>query len=240
LGSLRWDLFLKNGWWTGLLCDIECFENGNNAKEYNWVSFGFFVVVGLLIDFLWILKASFEEIRSAYKKLAIIYHPDVHQGASNGDTDIIREAQEKFTEIKLAYETLSDEKKRTLYDIYGAQGVQSGWELAQKYSSTEEVSLDYTFSSIISLLSLHPLDLSYLSRCFANLKRLKRKKKALQELERCREEVVYSILVCPFNQYAGGLRIGFSLIDIYDWYEEKYRLPSVTSMQITQNLTVTT
>jgi len=83
-------------------------------------------------------KATLEEIRASYKKLAVTYHPDIHQGTTK-DEELLKAAQEHFTQIKLAYETLIDEKKRTLYDLYGAEGVRTGWELASKYASTEEM-----------------------------------------------------------------------------------------------------
>ncbi|ABJ90572.1 molecular chaperone DnaJ [Buchnera aphidicola] len=55
--------------------------------------------------------ASQLDIKRAYKKLAIKYHPDRNQGNKT--------AEEKFKKIKQAYEILSDTKKRNLYDQYG-------------------------------------------------------------------------------------------------------------------------
>lgn len=81
--------------------------------------------------------ATNERIRAAYKALAVAYHPDTH--SASGDADLVAEAKEKFTLIKTAYETLIDEKKRTLYDLYGAEGVQAGWELATKHQTIEEM-----------------------------------------------------------------------------------------------------
>ncbi len=60
-------------------------------------------------------KASSEEIRSAYRKLALKYHPD-----RNPDD---KEAETKFKSISEAYDVLSDEKKRPLYDQYGKDGL---------------------------------------------------------------------------------------------------------------------
>ncbi|BGI51347.1 MAG: molecular chaperone DnaJ [Buchnera aphidicola (Ceratovacuna japonica)] len=51
------------------------------------------------------------EIKKAYKRLAIKYHPDRNQGNKN--------YEEKFKEIKEAYEILSNEEKRSSYDKYG-------------------------------------------------------------------------------------------------------------------------
>ena len=55
--------------------------------------------------------ASADEIKRAYRKLAKMYHPDMHPGDS--------EAEEKFKEANEAYEVLSDEDKRDKYDRYG-------------------------------------------------------------------------------------------------------------------------
>lgn len=63
-------------------------------------------------------NATGAEIKSAYRKLAMKYHPDRNPGN--------KEAEEKFRRINGAYEALSDEKKRKLYDQYGEAGVNGG------------------------------------------------------------------------------------------------------------------
>jgi len=60
--------------------------------------------------------ASAEEIKKAYRKKALKYHPDRNPGDA--------EAEKRFKEISEAYEVLGDEKKREIYDRYGAQGLE--------------------------------------------------------------------------------------------------------------------
>ena len=62
--------------------------------------------------------ASDAEIKAAYKKLAIKYHPDRNQGD--------KEAAEKFKEASEAYEILGNAEKRERYDRFGHAGTQFG------------------------------------------------------------------------------------------------------------------
>ncbi len=61
-------------------------------------------------------NASQDEIKKAYRKLAIKYHPD-------RNPDNKEEAEKKFKEISEAYEVLSDPEKRKIYDQYGHEGL---------------------------------------------------------------------------------------------------------------------
>lgn len=59
-------------------------------------------------------NASEDEIKKAYKKLALKYHPDKNKDPG---------AEEKFKEVAEAYEVLSDKKKREIFDMYGEAGL---------------------------------------------------------------------------------------------------------------------
>ncbi len=62
--------------------------------------------------------ASEEELKKAYRRLAMQYHPDKNGGA--------KEAEEKFKEITEAYDVLRDAQKRAAYDRYGEAGLRGG------------------------------------------------------------------------------------------------------------------
>ncbi len=62
-------------------------------------------------------NASEADIKKAYRRLAMKFHPDRNPGD--------RDAEEKFKEAKEAYEVLSESQKRALYDQYGHAGVEA-------------------------------------------------------------------------------------------------------------------
>ena len=79
-------------------------------------------------------NASKEEIRKAYRKLARKHHPDINPGN--------KEAENKFKEISVAYDALSDPEKRKLYDEFGEAGLASGFdaEKARSYQQWQQQS----------------------------------------------------------------------------------------------------
>ena len=65
-----------------------------------------------------IIEWKNEEIKKAYRKLAMKYHPDRNNGS--------KDAEEKFKEITEAYDVLRDPDKRGAYDRYGEAGLRGG------------------------------------------------------------------------------------------------------------------
>jgi molecular chaperone DnaJ len=63
--------------------------------------------------------ASTEDIKKAYRKLARKYHPDMNPGK--------REAEERFKDISFAHDVLTDPEKRKIYDEFGEEGFQPGF-----------------------------------------------------------------------------------------------------------------
>jgi len=80
--------------------------------------------------------ASDEDIKKAYRKLAMKYHPDHYKGEDKA------QAEEKFKKISEAYAVLKDKEKRQQYDTFGDQGFR------QKYSQ-EDIFKGFDFSDIL-------------------------------------------------------------------------------------------
>jgi len=78
-------------------------------------------------------KASDEEIKKAYRKLAMKYHPDRNKGDKS--------AEDKFKELSEAYAVLSDKEKKKQYDTFGSAGFQ------QRYSQ-EDIFQGFDFSNL--------------------------------------------------------------------------------------------
>jgi molecular chaperone DnaJ len=79
-------------------------------------------------------NASKEEIKNAYRKLALQYHPDRNKEPT---------AEEKFKELSEAYAVLSDDEKRKRYDIYGHVGAEEAFRGSE--SNFEEIFRDAGF-----------------------------------------------------------------------------------------------
>ncbi|KDP21740.1 hypothetical protein JCGZ_03276 [Jatropha curcas] len=93
------------------------FTNGKR-RRCNWV-----IKAASGIDYYSTLNvsrnATLQEIKTSYRKLARKYHPDMNKGPG---------AEEKFKEISAAYEVLSDDEKRSLYDRFGEAGLQGEYD----------------------------------------------------------------------------------------------------------------
>lgn len=78
--------------------------------------------------------ASTEEVKNAYKKIVLVFHPDKFSDQEKRDA-----AQRKFLSIQRAHEVLSDPALRYIYDLYGEKGLETSWEIGAKFKSKEEV-----------------------------------------------------------------------------------------------------
>ncbi|XP_077594017.1 dnaJ homolog subfamily B member 5-like [Stigmatopora nigra] len=85
--------------------DIPCLSNKPSAGK------DFYKVLGVGAD------SNEDEIKKAYRKMALKFHPD-----KNSDAD----AEDRFKEIGEAYEVLADPHKRSIYDQFGEEGLKSG------------------------------------------------------------------------------------------------------------------
>lgn len=76
------------------------------------------------VDYYNILKvnrnAGEDDLKKAYKRLAMIWHPDKNPASKRP------EAENKFKQISEAYDVLSDPQKRQIYDLYGEEALKSG------------------------------------------------------------------------------------------------------------------
>ncbi|MCM8780492.1 MAG: molecular chaperone DnaJ [Candidatus Omnitrophica bacterium] len=101
-------------------------------------------------------NATLEEIKRAYREMALRYHPD------RVPTEQKKEAEEKFKEISEAYAVLSDPQKRALYDQYGHAGID------QRYAY-EDIFKGADFSDIFEGLSEFGLGGSIFDEIFSDL-----------------------------------------------------------------------
>ncbi|MDD5044432.1 MAG: molecular chaperone DnaJ [Candidatus Omnitrophica bacterium] len=108
-------------------------------------------------DILGVQKsASLEEIKKAYREMALRYHPDRVPAEQK------KEAEEKFKEISEAYAVLSDSQKRALYDQYGHSGID------QKYAY-EDIFKGADFSSIFQDMGEYGMGSGLFDEIFSDL-----------------------------------------------------------------------
>lgn len=96
----------------------------------------------LNIDYYVILNvdksSSLEDIKSSYKKLCLLYHPDKHIDPDSKDA-----AEHRFESIQTAYQILSDDSRRYIYDHYGSKAASESWTVSLRGKSIDEIKKEY-------------------------------------------------------------------------------------------------
>jgi len=100
----------------------------------------YYAILGVARD------ASEKEIKSAYRKLARQYHPDINPGDKN--------AEATFKKINEAYEVLSDKEKRRKYDQYGDQ-----WQYAEQFAQAKSQAQNWRQSQSSSTFTFETDDI---------------------------------------------------------------------------------
>ncbi|KAH9504378.1 DnaJ (Hsp40), sub C, member 11 [Bulinus truncatus] len=84
-------------------------------------------------------KASIEEINNAFRHLSKIYHPDKHV-----DPVKKKKAEEIFNKLRKAHDVLRDKSRRTIYDMYGEKGLETGdMEIIARTKTPAEIIAEY-------------------------------------------------------------------------------------------------
>ena len=91
-------------------------------------------------------NATKDDLKKAFRTLARKYHPDVNKAP---------DAAEKFKEIGKAYETLSDDNKRQIYDRYGEEGLSNAGFNPHSFSM-DDIALSDIFSSFLPVSTYFP------------------------------------------------------------------------------------
>ena len=83
-------------------------------------------------------EATTAEINASFRRLCVICHPDKHT-----DSQAKSAAEKLFARVKEAHAVLSDPEKRTIYDIYGREGLDAGWEVIARTRTPTEIREEY-------------------------------------------------------------------------------------------------
>lgn len=148
-------------------------------------------------------KSSFEEIKKAYLQKARLFHPDMQKENSE-------KSASTFSLISEAYQALSDEKLRNIYDIYGEEGLKiyynsltvTQYKTKEKPEKQEKNCPKRKRAPIITTFECDLEDL-YLKKT----KRVKIKKKVLQEGKLVPQEKILSFTLTP--EIGNGTMIKF-------------------------------
>uniref|UniRef100_A0A8C4ERZ1 DnaJ (Hsp40) homolog, subfamily C, member 11a n=1 Tax=Dicentrarchus labrax TaxID=13489 RepID=A0A8C4ERZ1_DICLA len=85
------------------------------------------------------VTATQDELKAAYRRLCMLYHPDKHR-----DPELKTQAEQLFNLVHEAYEVLSDPQARAIYDIYGKRGLDvEGWEVVERKRTPAEIREEY-------------------------------------------------------------------------------------------------
>ncbi|KAG7494126.1 hypothetical protein JOB18_023722 [Solea senegalensis] len=84
-------------------------------------------------------EATLEELKASYRRLCMLYHPDKHR-----NPELKSQAQQLFNEVRQAYEVLSDDHSRAIYDLFGKKGLEvEGWEVVERKRTPAEIREEY-------------------------------------------------------------------------------------------------
>ncbi|KAM6980785.1 dnaJ homolog subfamily C member 11 [Aplochiton taeniatus] len=84
-------------------------------------------------------EATQEELKSSYRRLCMLYHPDKHR-----DPELKQQAEQLFNQVHHAYEVLTDPQTRAIYDIFGKKGLEvEGWEVVERRRTPTEIREEY-------------------------------------------------------------------------------------------------
>ncbi|KAK3740940.1 hypothetical protein QZH41_017787 [Actinostola sp. cb2023] len=78
-------------------------------------------------------QATEEELRSSYRRMCVLYHPDKHQDPTKKAA-----AVQLFSKVQKAYDVLSNPETKSIYDIYGQKGLDAGWEIVERKRTQAE------------------------------------------------------------------------------------------------------
>ncbi|KAM7006980.1 dnaJ homolog subfamily C member 11-like [Tautogolabrus adspersus] len=84
-------------------------------------------------------EATLEELKASYRRLCMLYHPDKHR-----DPELKSQAEQLFNQVHQAYEVLSDDHSRAIYDLFGKKGLEvEGWEIVERKRTPAEIREEY-------------------------------------------------------------------------------------------------
>ncbi|KAI8820842.1 uncharacterized protein EV422DRAFT_530422 [Fimicolochytrium jonesii] len=82
--------------------------------------------------------ASEEDIKNAYRRLALVFHPDKIHSSEDKEA-----AEHRFAQIQKAHDVLGNTAKRHIYDTYGAEAAETSWEIGTRGQTQEEIRAEY-------------------------------------------------------------------------------------------------